>query len=100
MSKKSPTKNKEIDTLRNLRANRQVSPTTHNETWRAEGGDSPTLMYSLRTAILNEHAHVADFWPVLPVITCSFARLPCLVHGKLKKIKGTQNVARVVANLA
>ena len=57
-------------------------------------------MYPLRTALLNEHAHVADFRPVLPVIPCPFARLPCLLRQKLEKIKNTQIVARVVANAA
>ena len=57
-------------------------------------------MYPLRTALLNVHAHVADFWPVLPVVLCPFARLPRLLCQKLKKIKATQNVARVVANIA
>ena len=44
-------------------------------------------VYPLRTALLNEHAHVADFWHVLPVIPCPFARLPCLLRHKLKEIK-------------
>ena len=57
-------------------------------------------MYLLPTALLNEHAHVACFWPVLPVIPCPFARLPCLLRQKLKKNKLKQSVARVVANAA
>ena len=57
-------------------------------------------MYPLRTALLNEHAHVVNILPVLPVVPCPFARLPCFLRQKLKKVKRTQNVAPVVANLA
>ena len=57
-------------------------------------------MYPLPTALLNEHAHVADFWPVLPIIPCLCACLPCLLRQKLKKIKNTQNVVQEVANAA
>ena len=57
-------------------------------------------LYPLGTALLNEHAHVTNFSPVLPVIPCSFARLPCLLRQKKKENTNTQNVARVVANAA
>ena len=33
-------------------------------------------MYRLRTALLTQHAHVGDFWPVLPIFPCPFAGLP------------------------
>ena len=55
-------------------------------------------MHPLCTALLNEYAHIADLWPVLPVIPCLCARLPCLLRQKLKKTKNAQNVVRVVAN--
>ena len=57
-------------------------------------------MYPLCTAISNKYAHVADFSPVLFVLPCLYAHLPCLFHQKLKKIKNTQNVVQVVANAA
>ena len=45
----------------------------------APGGDGGCVapVYPLRTALLNEPTHVVDFWPVLPVIMCPFALLPC-----------------------
>ena len=56
------------------------------------------IVYTLRNALFDEQAKVADFWPVLAGIPCLGARLPCLLHQKLKKIKNTQNVVQVVAN--
>ena len=57
-------------------------------------------MQTRQVQTTNHQAEVADFWPVLPVIPCLCARLPCLLRQKLKKIKNTQNVVRVVPNAA
>ena len=54
----------------------------------------------LCTALLNEHAHIIDILPVLPVISFRYACLPCLLRQKSKKNKNTQNVVRVVVNAA
>ena len=56
------------------------------------------LMYPMPTTPLNEDAHVAYFWPVLPVNPCPFTRLPCFIREKVTKMKNTQNVAWVLAN--
>ena len=58
------------------------------------------LSYPWRTAFLNEHAHVAKLWPILPVIWCLCARLPGVLGQKLKKIKNTQNVLQMVVSAA
>ena len=47
-------------------------------------------LYPLRRAVLKEHAHVADFRPVMLGIPCPFARSRSLLRQKLKTIKGKQ----------
>ena len=52
------------------------------------------------TEVSFAHMHTSlTFGPFLPVVPGPFARLPCLLRQKLNKIKGMENVARVIGSL-